>query len=110
MAQSFGTYQRKSFEISTQANQRHDHSQAHSSFMPSGKSEKKIFSSSFKPASFPDEIFHSEVCGPLPVTDEGENYIATFQDQFTCIFFAAGMAKNTGEIFETLKKNALVKK
>ena len=55
---------------------------------------------------------HSDVVGPLPVTDDGMRYTVTFQDQFSRLTHVTGLPEKhkAAEAFELYKEDRLVRK
>ena len=77
-----------------------------------GKAKKKCFDSEFDQATYPGEVVHSDVVGPLPVSTEGSRYIVTLQDQYSRLLHVTGVSTKAeaATVVERYKSDPLVVK
>ena len=77
-----------------------------------GKARKKSFRSHFKPTTFPGEVVHSDLAGPIPKSLDGRQYFITFVDQHTRFTHVMGLTAKceAQEAFDFYQEAPLVNK
>jgi len=76
-----------------------------------GKAHRKPFKGTFTEASYPGEVVHADLDGPLPASHDGHKYLCSFVDQSSrYIMIATFCAKSDAEnAFEMYKASTVVK-